>query len=169
MLQDHSLKTMKVDVFDLLRDKAAREKLDIAEALADLDKQEMNYFAGVIKAYQLPAGTVLFREGDPASYMGVVLDGRLTVSKRNDENTGKPVYSMSVGKMFGEMAILDGEPRSATVTAATDSVIAILSRDAFQALCRDRPGIALKIMLRLGRLLSQRLRRATGLLVDYLP
>jgi len=168
-LEDKSLQTLKLDVFDLLRSPELSSKLDVSEALTELDGGEIKHLAGLLKAFEVPAKTVLFREGDPAGYMGMVLDGRLVVTKRNEEDAGKPLYSMSAGKVFGEMAMLDGEPRSATIMAAVDSTIAVLSRDGFEQLCKDRPVIALKVLRRLGRLLSQRLRRASGLLVDYLP
>jgi CRP-like cAMP-binding protein len=168
-LEDNSLKTLKLDVFDLLRSPELTSKLDASEALTDLDGAEVRYLAAQLKAFEVPAKTVLFREGDAAGYMGLVLEGRLVVTKRNEEDAGKPLFSMSAGKVFGEMAMLDGEPRSATVMAAVDSLIATLSREAFEQLCKERPVIALKLLRRLGRLLSQRLRRASGLLVDYLP
>ncbi|QDQ28875.1 cyclic nucleotide-binding domain-containing protein [Chitinimonas arctica] len=166
---DQSLQALKLDSFDLLRTPTLFAELEASEAVKELDGAEVRHLAGLLKAYEVPAGTTIFSEGDAAAYMGMVLDGRLTVSKRNDEASGKPLYSMTAGKVFGEMAILDGEPRSASVTAAATSHIAVLSRDAFDTLCRERPMIALKILRRLGRLLSQRLRRTSGLLVDYLP
>ncbi len=166
---DTSLKALKLDAFDLLNTPSLHAKLDVSEALTELDGAEIGHLATQLKAFALPAGTVLFKEGEAAGYMGMVLDGRLIVTKRNDEASGKPLYSMSAGKVFGEMAILDGEPRSATVMAPVDTQIALLSREAFDRLCVERPVIALKILRRLGRLLSQRLRRTSGLLVDYLP
>jgi CRP-like cAMP-binding protein len=168
-LEDHSLKMLRLDALDLAGDTALRRQIEVSEALAELDGGEVAYLASVLKAYAIPAKTVLFREGDAAAYMGMVLEGRLVVTKRNEEDAGKSLYSMTAGKVFGEMAVLDGEPRSATVMAAADTVVAILSRDAFEQLCASRPIIALKLLRRLGRLLSQRLRRVSGLLVDYLP
>ncbi|WP_374349738.1 Crp/Fnr family transcriptional regulator [Chitinimonas sp.] len=166
---DHSLKTLKLEAFDLAGSPALRSKLETSEALSELDGSELLHLASLLKVYQVPAGTQIFKEGDSAAYMGMVLDGRLIVSKRNEEAAGKPLYSMAAGKVFGEMAMLDGEPRSATVMAAVDSTIAVLSRDNFEKLCDSRPIIALKLLRRIGRLLSQRLRRVSGLLVDYLP
>ena len=167
--EDKSLKALQLDSIDIARSPELFKQIEASEALSDLDGGEIKYLAGCLRAYTVPARTVLFREGEPASYMGMVLAGRLVVTKRNDEDAGKPLYAMSEGKVFGEMAMLDGEPRSATMMAAVDASIAVLSRDEFERLCRERPIIALKLLRRLGRLLSQRLRRASGLLVDYLP
>lgn len=134
-----------------------------------MDRSEFDLLAAHLKPVSLERNAVLFREGDMASYMGVVLEGKLYVHKRGDDNINKELYTMTPGKIFGEMALLDGEPRSATLVAGEPTLVAILSREAFDRLCRERPAIGLKIMLRLGRLLSQRLRRVSGLLVDHLP
>ncbi|WP_269530822.1 Crp/Fnr family transcriptional regulator [Chitinimonas sp. BJYL2] len=168
-MADTATALLKQDPIDLRHSKSARAQIESSEALTELDGSEIDYLLGLLLAYTLPKGTVLFQEGDAANYMGMVLDGRLTVSKRNDEASGKPLYSMSAGKVFGEMALLDGEPRSATLVAAVDCEVALLSREAFDRLCRERPVIGVKLLRRIGRLLSQRLRRASGLLVDYLP
>lgn len=168
-VEDQSLKMLHLDLLDLQADKALRQRLDASEALSELDGGEVAHLVSLLRAYAVPKGTVLFREGDAAGYMGMVLDGRLVVAKANEEDATKPLYSMTAGKVFGEMAMLDGEPRSATVMAAADSVIAVLLREHFEQLCEARPVVALKLLRRLGRLLSQRLRRVSGLLVDYLP
>ena len=66
--------------------------------------------------------------------------------------------------MFGEVALLDHEPRSATVTADEAAVCYILSEDAFNALVRDHHAIAIKLLTNLGRELSRRVRRANAMI-----
>lgn len=154
---------------DFAIDSTLRRALESSEVLADLDGPELDYLAAQLRIYRLPANGTLFREGEHAGYMGILLQGRLTVEKRADDNKGHALYTMTPGKIFGEMALLDGEPRSATLKATEASLVVTLSREAFEQLCLHKPAIALKIMLKIGRLLSQRLRRASGLLVDHLP
>lgn len=168
-LPDASLQSLKYAQLELARLPALRRQLEASEALSELDGDEIAYLLELLQGYRLGCGDVLFREGEPAAYMGMLLEGRLIVSKRNEDAAGKPLYRMAAGKVFGEMAMLDGEPRSATLSAAEDCSIAVLSREAFERLCRERPVIGLKLLRRIARLLSQRLRRASGLLVDYLP
>ncbi len=66
--------------------------------------------------------------------------------------------------MFGEVALLDREPRSATVTADEEAVCYILSEDAFHALVRDHHAIAITLLTNLGRELSRRVRRANAMI-----
>jgi CRP-like cAMP-binding protein len=145
-----------------------REHLDELELTRDLERKEQDCLAGLLRVYAVPAGHELFAEGDPAGYLALLLEGRMSVSKRRDDSGSCALYTLNPGKVFGEMALLDQEPRSASVTALTDCQIAVLTRDHFQRLCEGRSVLAVKLLLGLGRTLSQRLRRASGQLVDYL-
>jgi CRP-like cAMP-binding protein len=78
------------------------------------------------------------------------------------------IYVVGPGKAFGEMALVDGEPRSAELRAAKDSEFMLLSQDNFRTLCCSQPTIGLKMLMQISRSLSQRLRRVSGQLVDYL-
>ena len=68
--------------------------------------------------------------------------------------------SFSAGTVFGEVALLDHQPRSATVEADEDLVCYILTESAFATLRREHGGVAIKLLTNLGRELSQRVRRA---------
>ena len=72
--------------------------------------------------------------------------------------------SFSAGTVFGEVALLDHQTRSATVTADEEAVCYVLSEDAFHALVREHQAIAIKFLTNLGRELSRRLRRATAMI-----
>lgn len=72
--------------------------------------------------------------------------------------------SFSAGSVFGEIALLDEQPRSATVTADEDLVCYVLTEDAFRTPVRAHQGVAITILRNLGRELSQRLRRATAMI-----
>ncbi|WP_051711234.1 cyclic nucleotide-binding domain-containing protein [Andreprevotia chitinilytica] len=132
----------------------------------DLDQIELDALVDSIRTYLIPAGEVLFKEGSPAGYLGIVLQGKMRVEKRNDSGEARELYLMGPGKVFGEMAIVDQEPRSATLITIDECVLAVLSRDNFTRLCQDKPGIGVKLLLKISRVLSQRLRRMSGLLVD---
>ena len=75
---------------------------------------------------------------------------------------------MGAGKTLGEMAVVDGEPRSATCVAKRECVLLLLTKDNFQCIVRQRPGLAVKLLVVIAKLLSQRLRQVSGVLVDYL-
>ncbi len=99
-------------------------------------------------------GETVFVEGEPGRLMYVVLEGsvRLSVTGRTLEKVGK-------GGVFGEMALIDASPRSATATAITACTLAPVAADRFKALVKESPGFALEIMQVMAARLRQMDRR----------
>ena len=102
-----------------------------------------------------PAGTVLFREGDAGRTMYVIRSGKVNIWKRIAEND-LTLAVLGPGEFFGEMALLEGLPRSAGATVVEDAMLIELAQDAFGTLVRKNGEIALRLMRRL----SSRLREA---------
>ena len=75
---------------------------------------------------------------------------------------------MGPGQFIGEMAIFDGESRSASVQAIEDSLIFILTKDELDHLIDEVPRVAIKLIMKLAKAMSQRLRISSGLLVESL-
>ena len=105
------------------------------------------------------AGEVIFRSGDPGSALYLVTRGRASVHIRHDDGDIRLV-TFAAGAVFGELALLDRGPRSATVTAEEDMQGFGLSEASFAVLCREQPNIAIKLLQALGRELSVRIRYA---------
>ncbi len=85
-------------------------------------------------------GAVLVRQGDPGDSFSVLLDGKACV-----ERPGIETLELGPGQWFGELALIDGAPRAATITACLPTTAARLSRSAFQKLLRDEPRVALAL------------------------
>ncbi len=96
------------------------------------------------------AGETIFREGDSAVELFVIKSGRVRVLSGN-----KLLETLGENEIFGEMALIDTSPRSATVTAETDVTVAPITEKQYLFLVRHTPYFALKVM----RVLAQRLRR----------
>ncbi len=96
-------------------------------------------------------GETVFYKGTIGSQMYIVLGG--TVAVRDGEKT---LAELKTGDMFGEMALINSEPRSATVVAMEDSHLFVLSETTFQTLLTKR--VAIQILLNIVRTLSHRLR-----------
>ncbi len=96
-------------------------------------------------------GEEIFAEGEAGDALYLVLDGKVRVH-RND----RVIAELGERECFGEMAILDAAPRSATVTAVSDSNLLKISREDFQEIMSEKPEIALGII----KVLSRRLRNA---------
>lgn len=104
----------------------------------------------------LQSGSVLFHEGDAADSLYVLVTGRLRVSVHTPSGEDE-VAELGRGEVVGEMALLTGSPRSATVTAIRDSRLIRLSRSAFERIVERCP----RVMLLVTRRLVQRLQRTT--------
>jgi CRP-like cAMP-binding protein len=102
-----------------------------------------------IDVERVKAGSMIFREGDAADQLFVVKSGQVRIQIGN-----RTVTELSANDIFGEMALIDNEPRSATAVAATDVELVAVSEKQFLFLVSQTPFFALKVM----RVLAQRLR-----------
>jgi CRP/FNR family transcriptional regulator, cyclic AMP receptor protein len=102
-----------------------------------------------IDAVPFKAGSVIFREGDEARELFVIKSGEVRIQIGN-----RTVTELGSDSIFGEMALIDNEPRSATAIAITDVELVPVSERQFLFLVSQTPYFALKVM----RVLAQRLR-----------
>jgi CRP/FNR family transcriptional regulator/CRP/FNR family cyclic AMP-dependent transcriptional regulator len=100
------------------------------------------------------AGHVLFREGDPGSVFYMVISGSVKIYTSNAEGQEKILSIMKAGDSFGELALIDQEPRSASAQVMEDAVLYALRRDHFLSLLKANFEITVGIM----KELSARLR-----------
>jgi CRP-like cAMP-binding protein len=94
----------------------------------------------------IPAGTILFYEDDPGTNMYLIVEGSLQVSKRLVEGSDKVLSTLGTGQYVGEMSLLTGAKRSATVQAVVDSQVIEIDRDTFLDLLHHQPQLGLDIM-----------------------
>lgn len=99
-------------------------------------------------------GEVICRQGDPGDAMYIVQAGRVTVTR--DEN-GTPVFvgELKAGDIFGEMALVERQPRSATVRAAGAARVMTLDKRAFMRQVHEDPSLAYRML----EIMSRRIRR----------
>lgn len=133
--------------------------------LAPLTPGELEIVSRHLVRHELPHGQVLFREGDDGDSLYMIARGAIEISITTDETRRSRIVTMSAGSLFGEMALLDGQPRSATAVAAERTVLYELTRIAFKdEIERHHPHIAISLLTSLASQLSQRLRETTGIL-----
>ena len=133
---------------------------------AGLDDGELASIAAVSRERTCKKGEVLVRQGDPCGDLFSVLQGRLKVGSLAGEDAEVLLSVVGPGEVFGEIALLDEEPRSATVVALEPCRLLIVPRDAFRPLLRQLPALALRllqILARHVRRLSARTEDAAGL------
>lgn len=113
------------------------------------------------KKHTLKKGNILFKEGSFSDCAYIIESGALEVSK-TDGNGGKAIVAkLRKNDIVGEMGLIDGQPRSATVTAIYDTVITIITREQFETLSRRNPNALMPIM----KVLAQRLRDSLSKIV----
>src|ERR687890_2422271 len=129
--------------------------------LADLTEEDLQRLYEMAETVSVPAGQLVLREGDPGNSLYVVLDGELEVTKRHgSQDVLLAVYK--AGQFFGEMALLEQAPRSASVRTLRESRLLLISRTAFQTLLSCSPSAPLKIL----HTVTSRLRSTESMLIQ---
>lgn len=141
--------------------------LDGLEFFKDFSYRELETISPHLMSIRATKGEVIFHEGDPGSYMLILVRGRIAISKGGDD-AGRLLCYEKEGRIIGEMALLDRERRSATCVAESDCELLTLSHEGLERLTTEHPYLAYRFMFYLARLLSRRLRRTSGVLVEYL-
>ena len=121
-------------------------RLEEVPMFADLSRKQLRAVAAISKVVELPAATMLTRTGEPGDAFFVLVDGSAIV-----EIPPRKRSRLGPGDFFGEMSLLDGEPRSATVSAETDVRLLVIQRLNFQVLLREVPDLLHKILVTLTR------------------
>ncbi len=124
---------------------------------AKLRPGELRVVDGLLHERRYLEGEVVFDEGEEGQALYVVLSGRVAIIKHGQPGDGR-LAEYHEGSTFGELALLDGSPRSAQARAEGDCVLAALSRADFETLVETHAGIANKIALQLARELGGKLR-----------
>ncbi len=126
-----------------------------ANLFADLDEGGRAAVEDEAEWVALPGGATLFRQGDPGDALYVILTGRVRVLVDSDDGTPRAVAEIGRGESVGEMALLTGEPRSATIVAIRDTQLLKLSRRAFERIVERSPRVMLVVTRRLVHRLQQ--------------
>lgn len=121
-----------------------------------------------VSIYAIPEATGVFEEGSKDLYMGIIVNGTVDIIKRDAEGRQRTIASLKRGSVFGELALIDRSPRSATAFAATDITLIVLTEEKFIQLAHDKSRLAFDILHRIATLVSQRLRQTSSRLVDAL-
>jgi CRP/FNR family cyclic AMP-dependent transcriptional regulator len=122
---------------------------------ADLDDDELAHIAAVSRELSCRAGEILLNQGDTSGDLFSVIQGRLKVVSVASAGEEILLSVMGAGDVFGEIALLDQAPRSATVVAAETCRLLVVPQAAFRALLLQMPALALRLLA----LMARRVRR----------
>jgi MFS superfamily sulfate permease-like transporter len=148
---------IRTDATDTKSNEIPFASVDLLSTLTSVELEAIEHH---MRRETFPRGKIIFREGDPGSELFIVTKGS-TSAYLNLINGGDiRLATFAPGTVFGELAILDAGPRSASVVADDEVICYVLSEQQFAALAKDAPAVAIKLLSGLGRELSRRLRRA---------
>ncbi|MGA9641878.1 MAG: cyclic nucleotide-binding and patatin-like phospholipase domain-containing protein [Terriglobales bacterium] len=135
-----------------------------SELFGSVDGEILRALEAELELVNLGSGEILFRRGDPGDAMYLVIAGRLRIALDTPDAARAPervLAELASGDTLGEMAVLSGEPRSATVYAFRDTQLACLSREGFQRLLQKYPAVvALFFTRKMVRLMQEQISGA---------
>jgi len=126
--------------------------------LQGLGKEDLEKFAGYCEKREMSEGTTIFIENMPGESLFLVKRGTIRVSKMFAEGDEKTLVVLGPEDIFGEMAVVDGLPRSATARVAEDAELISLKKADLERLCDDDALLALKLTRNIVKVFSKRVR-----------
>lgn len=145
-------------------DHAARKQLLLSSPLFDaLPKAALDDILAQAAEKSLRRGQTLYLKGDEGSYMAAVLKGRMRMSANSPDGREVTLNIIDAGEIFGEIALLDGKPRSADATAIEDSELLLVERRHFLPHLTANQDVALHLI----GVLCQRLRETSETLGNF--
>jgi CRP-like cAMP-binding protein len=139
-----------------------------APMFGDLDPTELSEIVHIMQVRRVRDGHAIFREGDPGDAWYVIYEGEADVTKNDEFGPPKSIAQIGPRACFGEMAILDHSPRSASVVSRGDSTVFRFPRNEFEALLADDNLAAYKLVYEMAKVLTVRARNTTQALSDAL-
>jgi len=136
----------------------------VFKSLCEADRSEI---AVRMVQQNYDSGKELFREGDPGGQMYIIASGSVEVQKSRSHGAGRIVIArFERGGFIGEMSLVDGMPRSATVVAVKPTKVFVLTQEGLNEIIDNNPALAIKFMKGMLILLSLRLRNTSGWFAD---
>lgn len=132
-------------------EQSAIELLRSVPLFADLEEGELERFSQVAVPRSFPAGTRVFHEGDSSDACYIVSEGSFRVTREHSDGRAITLATLGPGEIFGELAMLDGDKRSASAESITDGTLLALPANDVRGLLARNPEIALKLVAGLVR------------------
>ena len=146
--------------------KATLELIRKVGFLDDLEPDEITIIADWAKAYSAEAGDIIFKEGSDKTNLCFLIEGQISISKQVSPFESISISEIDAGGVIGEIGIIDGEPISASAKAIKNSVVVVISGEDFEKLVRQNGDLGAKLLWKIGRIITSRLRQTTALMAD---
>lgn len=120
-----------------------------------LPEEKLAEIAKLFKTVTAPKGTVLFRQGEPGQSFYIIRSGKVRAFRRDEEGVETDLAELGPGDSFGEIALLTGGPRTASVETLEDTVLNVLPKEYFDQVLKDYPVVALSFARVISKMLLQ--------------
>lgn len=144
------------------------EKLESTRWAIDFSWNQLCGISAQMDAYTATKGTIIYEDGSRGNTMGIVVKGSLDIVKQEPGKPAVKIAAILPSQSFGEMSLIDGEPRSAQIIASTDVELLFLTKDGLLKLVDGSPSLAFKLLWMISFMMSQRLRKTSGGLLEHL-
>jgi len=151
---------------DMSNKKSVLDYASDMEFFSGLSKEELHLVTKWIKAYKAELGATIFEEGTKSPQLCLIAEGEISIFKEISKSEHLKVADIKTGGSIGEMGILDDEPVSASAIASINSVVFLISGDDFKKMIAENEALGIKLLWKIGKIISIRLRKTTGLLAE---
>jgi len=145
------------DIFTILRQ---------VPIFSDLTPKELAEVEKIVHQRKYKKNETIIYAGDPGLGMYIIVKGSVEIQEEDEKGDKKTLAKLTDGSFFGDMALLDEDPRSASVIALVDSDIMGFFRPDFLDLIYRKPKLGIKVLLALARVIGERLRHSNELLTN---
>jgi CRP-like cAMP-binding protein len=138
---------------------STEEVLRNVPAFSELNARELKEVAAIVHRREYRSGEPVFAQGDPGLGMYIIQDGEVSILLEDKEGRKRELAVLTDGDFFGELGLLDESPRSATAVCRTDCLLIGFFRPDLFELIERKPGLGIKIVLKLSEIVAARLRK----------
>ena len=135
--------------------KDSENKLSDQSFFDYLPKDKLAEVVKKIHTTVLPAGTLIFRNGDPGDCFYIIRSGKIRAFISTEEGVETTIGVLGPGDVFGEISLLTGKPRSGSVETLEETVLSVLHKEAFDQIIKDYPAVAFCLLNNVNKLLQQ--------------
>jgi DNA-binding NtrC family response regulator len=131
--------------------------LNKASIFSSLEEEDLKPLASLLKSRQVPAGEIVIHQGEFGDSIFFICQGEVDIFFQNEEGAESVIGHLKEGNLFGEMALLTGSPRSASVKVTRDALFLVLHKSDFDLFLKEHPHLALFF----SKILAERIRTTT--------
>ncbi|MBU0951476.1 MAG: cyclic nucleotide-binding domain-containing protein [Elusimicrobia bacterium] len=156
---------LKPTLRNLFMDKEFTEKVNFLKNIPifeGLSNSALGKITGIIYSKKYPADELIFEEGKVGKALFIIYDGEVAITKASNGAEAKVIATHQKGAFFGEMALLEELPRSATTKTTKETTLFLIYKVKFDWFIEKDPRVGLKIIHNIAKVLSARLRETSN-------